>query len=250
MSLDDTNIQLIAHRGYQRHYPENTLLALEKAIEAGGRYLEVDIQLSNDNQAVLYHDRDLKRISARKGTIHDYSFAELLKFSAYEPQRFGNQFIAQKITPLQALVDLLIRHRQVQCFVEIKRICLKTHSSTEILNILASYLEPVLGQVTLISFSIDVIQRAKEMGWNSYGVVLNEWQQTASPTLLALEPAFVFADIDLLPHKGELTIPGGELAVYDVCDPNKALQLAARKVQFIETFAIGEMISALDKEEA
>ena len=250
MPLDDTNIQLIAHRGYQRHYPENTLLALEKAIEAGGRYLEVDIQLSNDNQAVLYHDRDLKRISAQKGAIRDYSFDELLKFSAHEPERFGNQFIAQKITPLQELVDLLIRHREVHCFVEIKRICLKTHSSTEILNILANYLEPVLAQVTLISFSIEVIQQAKETGWSNYGVVLSEWQQTTSPTLLALEPAFVFADIDFLPHKGELTIPGGKLAVYDVCDPKKALQLAARNVQYIETFAIGEMISALGKQES
>lgn len=37
--------RLVAHRGYQKRYPENTLLGFTKAIEAGAHYIETDIYL-------------------------------------------------------------------------------------------------------------------------------------------------------------------------------------------------------------
>ena len=40
--------QLIAHRGLQAHYPENSMLAIRKAFEAGAKHIECDIQLSSD----------------------------------------------------------------------------------------------------------------------------------------------------------------------------------------------------------
>ena len=39
---------LIAHRGWQRRYPENTLAAIEGAITAGALHIEIDVQLSRD----------------------------------------------------------------------------------------------------------------------------------------------------------------------------------------------------------
>ena len=35
---------LVAHRGLQASYPENTALALNKAIAKGAQYIELDIQ--------------------------------------------------------------------------------------------------------------------------------------------------------------------------------------------------------------
>ena len=35
--------QLVAHRGYQAKYPENTVLSLNKAIGAGARFIELDV---------------------------------------------------------------------------------------------------------------------------------------------------------------------------------------------------------------
>ena len=51
--------ELVAHRGYALHYPENTLIGIEAAIRAGARYVEVDVQLSADKVPVLFHDRTL-----------------------------------------------------------------------------------------------------------------------------------------------------------------------------------------------
>ena len=35
-----------AHRGFSEKYPENTLLAFEKALEAGCEGIELDVQFS------------------------------------------------------------------------------------------------------------------------------------------------------------------------------------------------------------
>ena len=39
-----------AHRGYSGKYPENTLLAFEKALEAGCDGIELDVHLSSDGK--------------------------------------------------------------------------------------------------------------------------------------------------------------------------------------------------------
>lgn len=67
----------IAHRGYAAAYPENTLIALDAARQAGAKYIEVDIQLSADGIPVLFHDRDLQRLCQQTGAIHDYTFSQL-----------------------------------------------------------------------------------------------------------------------------------------------------------------------------
>ena len=43
-------ITIQAHRGFSAKYPENTLLAFEKAIEAKADYIELDVRASSDNQ--------------------------------------------------------------------------------------------------------------------------------------------------------------------------------------------------------
>lgn len=247
MSSSAQNIQLVAHRGYQSKYPENTLLGLTKAIEAGAKFIEVDVQFSSDKHPVLYHDRNLGRISERKGSIADYSLKDLLSFSAHEPQRFGDQFKAVNITPLSELIELLEQHPEAHCFVEIKRVSLIWRPTEEIVKQLCELLAPVKPQITFISFSIDAIQCVKQQGWQSYGVVIEEWEQVNSAILAELNPTYVFTDIGQLPGQGAISIPVGQLAIYDVTDSEIALELYQRGVQLIETFAIGEMLQALDR---
>ncbi|MEX2684298.1 MAG: glycerophosphodiester phosphodiesterase [Candidatus Sigynarchaeota archaeon] len=52
---------VIAHRGYSSRYPENTLLAFEKAIAIGADYIEFDVRLSKDGVLVVSHDASLER---------------------------------------------------------------------------------------------------------------------------------------------------------------------------------------------
>lgn len=69
----------LAHRGYHdaaRRNPENALSAFQAAIEAGYG-IELDVQLTADGQAMVFHDDTLDRMTAKAGPIRDHTAAEL-----------------------------------------------------------------------------------------------------------------------------------------------------------------------------
>ena len=55
-------MKVFAHRGFSGAYPENTMLAFRKAIEAGADGIELDIHESSDGQLVIIHDESLIRM--------------------------------------------------------------------------------------------------------------------------------------------------------------------------------------------
>lgn len=57
----------IAHRGFSGIYPENTMLAFEKAIEAGCDGIELDVQLTKDGIPVIMHDEKVNRTTDGTG---------------------------------------------------------------------------------------------------------------------------------------------------------------------------------------
>ena len=99
--------RLVAHRGYAARFPENTLLAIQAAVEAGAHYLEFDVLLSADGVPVLFHDRDCMRMCDQPKAIHDYSYAKLQGFSVSEFGKFGYKFVGNRITSLQEVVAYL-----------------------------------------------------------------------------------------------------------------------------------------------
>jgi glycerophosphoryl diester phosphodiesterase len=73
---------VIAHRGNKALYPENTLLALEDAVELGVDALEVDARLTRDGQLVIFHDETLERTTDGQGSISEKTLAELQELDA------------------------------------------------------------------------------------------------------------------------------------------------------------------------
>ncbi len=60
-----------AHRGSNIYYPENTILAFEKALETGILALELDVHLTEDNKIVVIHDETTERTFETNLTIKD-----------------------------------------------------------------------------------------------------------------------------------------------------------------------------------
>lgn len=71
----------IAHRGYSTRYPENTLLAFEKAFAAGADMIELDVHLSGDGRLVVIHDDRIDRTADGTGAVSGLSLAELKRHS-------------------------------------------------------------------------------------------------------------------------------------------------------------------------
>ena len=69
-----------AHRGASGHAPENTLAAFQMAADMGADGVELDIQLTKDNQIVVIHDETIDRTSNGKGNVRDYTLDELRQF--------------------------------------------------------------------------------------------------------------------------------------------------------------------------
>lgn len=74
--------KIFAHRGFSGKYPENTMLAFEKAVEIGVDGIELDVHLTKDNELVIIHDEDIKRTCDGEGLVRDMTLAELRKYDA------------------------------------------------------------------------------------------------------------------------------------------------------------------------
>lgn len=70
-------ISVAAHRGGALLWPENSLLAFRKAVELGANYLELDVHLSRDGEAVVIHDPTLDRTTTGAGAVRERTLDEL-----------------------------------------------------------------------------------------------------------------------------------------------------------------------------
>lgn len=71
----------VAHRGLWNPdgAPENSLAAFQAAC-AHGYGIELDVQLSADGEAMVFHDSRLQRMTGKDGRISDYNAADLAQF--------------------------------------------------------------------------------------------------------------------------------------------------------------------------
>ena len=114
----DASIVVAGHRGYRSEYPENTLLAFDKALAAGVDMLEFDLRLSKDNVIMVIHDETVDRTTNGSGKVCDHTAEELKRLDAGAP--FGAEFAGQRVPEFKELCELLKTHPDVLLNVEIK----------------------------------------------------------------------------------------------------------------------------------
>ena len=70
-------MKIYAHRGSSIEHPELTMAAYKAAIDDGADGFECDVRLSKDNQLILWHDSDMKRIAGNTARIADLTLREI-----------------------------------------------------------------------------------------------------------------------------------------------------------------------------
>ena len=96
-------MKIWAHRGCSQMYPENTLLAFEKAAAIEGLIgIELDIQLTKDGHMVVFHDEKIDRTTDGTGELRSYTLAELKKYRIDA----GNGTY-ERIPTIEEVLDLL-----------------------------------------------------------------------------------------------------------------------------------------------
>lgn len=101
----EKNIYVAAHRGWCSKYPENTILAFEKAIELDVDQLELDIRISADDELVVIHDETVDRTTNGSGKVCDLTLAELKKLDAGIKK--GEEFAGCTIPTFAEFMELI-----------------------------------------------------------------------------------------------------------------------------------------------
>lgn len=73
------NVLLSAHRGITYDAPENSLRAVQAAIDEGVDAVEIDVQLTKDGMVVLHHDLSLQRMTGLSKRVSDLTYEQLLE---------------------------------------------------------------------------------------------------------------------------------------------------------------------------
>jgi glycerophosphoryl diester phosphodiesterase len=109
-------VKNFAHRGYSGNYPENTMLAFQKAIEVGADGIENDVHLTKDGVLVIIHDEKVDRTTNGTGYVKDMTYAELQELDAsYLFPQYGQQ----KIPTLREYLEL-VKDEDIITNIELK----------------------------------------------------------------------------------------------------------------------------------
>ena len=77
----------IGHRGAAGHAPENTLAAIQRGIELGVDFVEIDVRRTADGVLVALHDATVNRTTNGKGRVDTLSLQTLKTFDAGKGER-------------------------------------------------------------------------------------------------------------------------------------------------------------------
>ncbi|HEX2861868.1 MAG TPA: glycerophosphodiester phosphodiesterase, partial [Lacunisphaera sp.] len=86
---------IIAHRGASSERPENTLSAFRRAIALEADGIELDVQVSRDGVAVVFHNASLRRLAGASGRVAQQTWRELAALRIRDKE------------PIPRLVDVL-----------------------------------------------------------------------------------------------------------------------------------------------
>jgi len=237
--------RFIAHRGEMGRYPENTLCALQAAIDAGAQHLEFDVQFSRDRIPVVFHDLALARTTGLPGTTLDYPASALTRIpvdGVPQPRPAGPP--GTTIPTLDRVVEQLNGAPLVNAFVELKRHGIERFGVRSCVDTVVQTLRGARFPWTLISFRLDALQDARARHGLATGWVLREHSKESRRIAEALGPEYLFCNISRLPAATPLWPGPWRWAIYDIKTREHARSLLEQGADLIETCCITDMLQA------
>lgn len=236
---------LVAHRGYPGRYPENSLVGMRAVLEAGARFVELDVQVSSDGHPVVAHDHSLRRVAGRLLKVTRTTLAELGTVAAGERRRFGDVFHEVRIPSLAGMLALIDAYPGVVVFVEIKQASLERFGREAVVDAVMRVMRPVRSAWVALSSDAGAMPLARARGAREIGWVLDDWTRAARTRAGRLRPDYVFTAARRVPAGEAPFWPGPwQWVVYGVDDAATALALRARGAGMIETDWLPELAAA------
>ncbi|MEQ1605891.1 MAG: glycerophosphodiester phosphodiesterase family protein [Pyrinomonadaceae bacterium] len=166
--------QIIGHRGASAHAPENTLAALQIALDVGADGVEFDVRLSKDDVPVVIHDANLKRTGGRNEKVSDLTAEELGNvevgswFNKGFPKRANPAFSKETVPTLAAVLELLnqttgLIYIELKCGIKdheplAKAVCDTIRNSPQLSQMIVKSFK--LAAIPVVRFQLPEVQTA------------------------------------------------------------------------------------------
>lgn len=147
-------LKFVAHCGASYYAPENSLAAIKLAWELGADGAECDIQLTKDNQIVLWHDSNTERLTGQKLEIAKSNYSELNKLEIRLGPTNSAYFEGEHIPLLNDVLNATTKGQllviEIKCGNEI---------FPELQKVIKEYWKT--GSIAFIGFNFETISLAK-----------------------------------------------------------------------------------------
>ncbi len=114
----NNQFELIAHRGFRKANPQNTMMAFSSALRLGADSFECDFQVTSDGVVVVYHDDTLDTLTDGTGTISVNTLNSVQ--TAIINQVAGTIYEDHCKIPLASSILEYAKSTRTPCYVEIK----------------------------------------------------------------------------------------------------------------------------------
>ncbi|MBI3783972.1 MAG: hypothetical protein HY270_11275 [Deltaproteobacteria bacterium] len=95
----------IAHRGASGSTPEHTRPAFERAVSLDVDMIELDVQLSRDEELVVMHDSELERTTNGRGHVREFTLTQLKQLDC--GSWYESAFQGQPILTLEEVISII-----------------------------------------------------------------------------------------------------------------------------------------------
>jgi len=115
-SIVGWDVEIAAHRGDSGNAPENSLVAIQSAIDKQVEAVELDVMLSRDYTPILYHDRTFKRLLGINLLVSELTYETIATFDI--GPSYSDQFETTYIPTLEEA--LLLCKGQIDVILDMK----------------------------------------------------------------------------------------------------------------------------------
>ncbi len=150
-------LEVTAHRGASRDYPENTLASFIGAKEMGAEWIELDVQQTKDGHIIVIHDTNLKRTTGVDKNTYEVTYDEIKELDA--GSHFDVSFKDERI-PLFEDVAIWASANNMKLNIELKPTGHEKDFESSVIDIIKKY--DLSEKVVITSQFYEVLESVKD----------------------------------------------------------------------------------------
>ncbi|MGO1369461.1 glycerophosphoryl diester phosphodiesterase membrane domain-containing protein [Senegalia sp. (in: firmicutes)] len=186
------DILVAAHRSNTVSTPENSISAIRDALNKEINFIEIDVQLTKDEEVVLYHDISLRRLAGLSESVSQLTYEDLSKIDI--GAGYSNEYEGEKIPTLDKVLKEV--KGKMNLIVELKSYGSKEELVEKTLEVIEE--NDMIENVYIQSFDNRLLKMVREKNKN---IKIGQIMYIAAGDLSYLDVDFYTIEQNMLSNK-------------------------------------------------